>query len=149
MSKKGKSRRVYDEDFKAEAVRMLLDGHSAGSVASRLGVSCPTTIRRWKQQHLEAAGPVADVMACRVKDPEVNRARQSSGCSIKEKKFVVCVQAEFSAKSRKHKPAYSASTANQCRPQLSRQFSTHRDCPAKKTPPRPDDLGSFNEATTI
>jgi len=55
MSKKGKSRRVYDEDFKAEAVRMLLDGHSAGSVASRLGVSCPTTIRRWKQQHLEAA----------------------------------------------------------------------------------------------
>ena len=51
MSKKGKSRRVYDEDFKAEAVRMLLDGHSAGSVASRLGVSCPTTIRRWKQQH--------------------------------------------------------------------------------------------------
>ena len=51
MFKKGKSRRVYDEDFKAEAVRMLLDGHSAGSVASRLGVSCPTTIRRWKQQH--------------------------------------------------------------------------------------------------
>ena len=46
MSRKGKSRRVYDEDFKAEAVRMLLDGHSAGSVASRLGVSCPATIRR-------------------------------------------------------------------------------------------------------
>ena len=38
MSKKGKSRRVYDEDFKAEAVRMLLDGHSAGSVATRLTV---------------------------------------------------------------------------------------------------------------
>jgi len=33
------SRRRYDDDFKAEAVQMLLDGHSASSVASRLGLS--------------------------------------------------------------------------------------------------------------
>ena len=33
------SRRQYSDEFKAEAVQMLLDGHSADSVASRLGLS--------------------------------------------------------------------------------------------------------------
>ena len=33
------SRRRYSEELKAEAVQMLLDGHSAESVASRLGLS--------------------------------------------------------------------------------------------------------------
>ena len=89
MPKKGKSRRVYDEDFKAEAVRMLLDGHSAGSVASRLGVSCPTTIRRWKQQHLEAAGPVADVMACRVKELEAELRRVARERDVLKKALVI------------------------------------------------------------
>ena len=50
MAKKRISQRVYDDDFKAEAVQMLLDGHSASSVAQRLGESCPTTVRRWKRQ---------------------------------------------------------------------------------------------------
>jgi hypothetical protein len=35
MAKKEKTRRVYDEDFKREAVQMLLDGHSAKSAAER------------------------------------------------------------------------------------------------------------------
>ena len=33
MAQKQISRRVYDDDFKSEAVQMLLDGHSASSVA--------------------------------------------------------------------------------------------------------------------
>ena len=32
-----RTRRSYSEDFKQEAVQMLLDGHSAPSVAQRLG----------------------------------------------------------------------------------------------------------------
>ena len=44
MSKKqlpqGKgSRRVFSEEFKREAVQMLLDGHSASSVCERLGLA--------------------------------------------------------------------------------------------------------------
>lgn len=31
-----KTRRSYDDDFKAEAVQMLLDGHSAHSIVDRL-----------------------------------------------------------------------------------------------------------------
>ena len=38
--KKGRTgRRVYSDELKAEAVQMLLDGHSAESVASNLGLS--------------------------------------------------------------------------------------------------------------
>jgi len=75
MAKKRKSRRVYDEDFRSEAVQMLLDGHSANSVAQRLGVSCPTTVRRWKRQELEKAGPVGDAMDSRVKELETELRR--------------------------------------------------------------------------
>ncbi len=32
-------RRVFTEEFKREAVQMLLDGHKAGSVAERLGLA--------------------------------------------------------------------------------------------------------------
>ena len=34
-----KSRRVYTDELKSEAVQMLLDGHSAESVASNLALS--------------------------------------------------------------------------------------------------------------
>ena len=37
--KSGNRRRQYSDELKAEAVQMLLDGHSANSVASRLGLS--------------------------------------------------------------------------------------------------------------
>ena len=34
-----RERRSFSEEFKQEAVQMLLDGHSATSVADRLGLS--------------------------------------------------------------------------------------------------------------
>ena len=47
MPKKKKvgSRRQYSDEFKAEAVQMLLDGHSAEPVASRLGLSGTSSFR--------------------------------------------------------------------------------------------------------
>ncbi|MCA9053320.1 MAG: transposase [Planctomycetaceae bacterium] len=36
------NRRRYAEEFKAEAVQMVLDGHSVGSVGHRLGLSSLT-----------------------------------------------------------------------------------------------------------
>jgi len=89
MVKKRKSRRVYDDDFKAEAVRMLVDGHSANSVAQRLGVSCPSTIRRWKQQQLEDAGPVADAMDCRVKELEAELRRVERERDVLKKALII------------------------------------------------------------
>ena len=89
MAKKAKARRIYDEGFKREAVQMLLDGHSAKSVADRLGISCPTIVRRWKQQQLAEAGPVADAMDARVKDLEDQLRRVERERDVLKKALII------------------------------------------------------------
>jgi transposase len=36
-----RNRRQFTEEFKEEAVQMLLDGHAASSICQRLGLSSP------------------------------------------------------------------------------------------------------------
>lgn len=64
--KKTRSRRAFSEEFKQEAVQMLLDGHSAPSVAERLGLSGPNALYRWKRETLHRAGPAARTLGDRV-----------------------------------------------------------------------------------
>jgi transposase len=69
QTKKGKTprtRRSYSDEFKQEAVQMLLDGHSAPSVAERLGISGPNVLYLWKKQVLHRAGPAAQTLGSRV-----------------------------------------------------------------------------------
>ncbi|SRR5437016_11647586 len=63
-------RREFTEEFKQEAVRMLLDGHTAGSVAERLGLSGTNMLYRWKREQLERTGPVATSLEARVRELE-------------------------------------------------------------------------------
>ena len=63
---KRRARRSYSEEFKQEAVQMLLDGHSAPSVAERLGLSGPNVLYTWKQQAVQRAGPAARTLGDRV-----------------------------------------------------------------------------------
>ncbi len=44
-----RARRVFTDEFRREAVQMLLDGHSAGSVVQRLGLSHTNLLYRWKR----------------------------------------------------------------------------------------------------
>ena len=53
---KSKPRRSYAEEFKQEAVQMLLDGHSAASVAERLGLPGPNLLYRWKREAIGQGG---------------------------------------------------------------------------------------------
>ena len=46
--------RKYDDEFKREAVRKVLDGQSVASVARELGVST-AQLHAWKKQKLEVA----------------------------------------------------------------------------------------------
>lgn len=46
QTKKARTRRVFSDEFKQEAAQMLLDGHSAPSVAQRLGLSGPNALYR-------------------------------------------------------------------------------------------------------
>jgi transposase len=75
MSRKRKQaasgrRREFTDEFKQEAVQMLLDGHTAGSVAERLGLSGTNMLYRWKREQLERTGPVATSLEARVRELE-------------------------------------------------------------------------------
>ena len=63
-----RGRRQYTQEFKEEALQMMLDGHSAASVAQRLGLSSTNVGYRWKHQTLVESGPVAGVLEQRVRD---------------------------------------------------------------------------------
>jgi len=65
-----KSRRQFTEEFKREAIQMLLDGHSAASVVERLGLSGTNILYRWKREQLRHMGPVASSLEARVKELE-------------------------------------------------------------------------------
>ena len=67
---KRKPRRLYPDDFKQEAVQLLLDGYTASSVAERLGVSDVNLLYRWKQQAIGRGGPAAQSLDDRVRQLE-------------------------------------------------------------------------------
>ena len=65
-----KGRRSFSEEFKREAVQMLLDGHSAPSVAERLGLSGANVLYRWKREAIGRGGPAARTLDDRVRQLE-------------------------------------------------------------------------------
>ena len=64
--RKRRTRRKYGDEMKAEAVQMLLDGHSATSVADNLGLSGTSILYRWKASQLKESGPAAEALDSRV-----------------------------------------------------------------------------------
>jgi transposase len=68
---------------------MLLDGHSAASVAERLGLSCPTLLYRWKAQQLERSGPVASTLEDRVRELEAELLRVTRERDILKKALAI------------------------------------------------------------
>ena len=65
-----KGRRVYTREFKEDAVRMLLDGHSAASVCERLGLSQANLLYRWKKDFLGEGRGIASDLEQRVRQLE-------------------------------------------------------------------------------
>lgn len=94
MSDKGKkattnSRRQFTDEFKREAVQMLLDGHSAQSIVQRLGLSGTNLLYRWKRQQLEKSGPVADSLEARVRELESELRRVERERDILKKALTI------------------------------------------------------------
>jgi transposase-like protein len=94
MSKKKNvtSRRKYDDDFKAEAVQMLLDGHTAKSVATRLGLKSPNILYRWKSSVITASGPAATALESRVQELERELRRVEQEREILKKALAIFSQ---------------------------------------------------------
>ena len=74
----GKQRRFFSEEFKQEAVQMLLDGHSAPSVA-----------QRWKKDLLRRAGPAARTLGDRVAQLEEELRRVERERDILKKALAI------------------------------------------------------------
>ena len=90
--KKATSRRQYSDEMKAEAVQMLLDGHSAVSVASRLGLSGTNVLYRWKAKLLAASGPAATALEARVQELEKELRRVEQERDILKKALAIFSQ---------------------------------------------------------
>jgi transposase len=67
MGKKSTSRKRYDDSLKQEAVQMLLDGYSAPSIASNLGISNANLIHKWKKTILSES-PAAEALDAEVRE---------------------------------------------------------------------------------
>lgn len=65
-----RGRRGFTDEFKEEAVRMLLDGHTARSVCERLGISATNTLYRWKKEFLGGKNALASDLEQRVRQLE-------------------------------------------------------------------------------
>ena len=90
--RKRRARRQYDDELKAEAVQMLLDGHSAESVVKNLGLSGTSLLYRWKSNLLEASGPAATTLDSRVQQLEEELRRVERERDILKKALAIFSQ---------------------------------------------------------
>ena len=82
-------RRIYGDEFKRDAVAMLLDGHSASSIVQRLGISGTNLLYRWKRQQLDSAGPVGEVLDSRVTQLETELRRVERERDVLKKALII------------------------------------------------------------
>lgn len=64
----GKLPRRYDEEFKEQAVRMMLDGQSAAAVVDRLGLSSANLLYRWRKTIVRREGALAGDLETKVRE---------------------------------------------------------------------------------
>ena len=87
-------RRQFTEEFKRDAVQMLLDGHSAPSVVERLGLSGTNLLYRWKREQLNESGPVASALDARVVQLEAELRRVERERDILKKALAIFSRSE-------------------------------------------------------
>lgn len=84
-----RKRRQFTEEFKTEAVQMLLDGHSANSICQRLGLSSPNILYRWKRELIRRGGSTAAGLDGRVRELEAELRRVERERDILKKALVI------------------------------------------------------------
>ena len=90
--KRENGRRQYSDELKAEAVQMMLDGYSATSVASRLGLSSTNILYRWKAKIVSESGPAASALEARVQELEKELRRVEQERDILKKALAIFSQ---------------------------------------------------------
>jgi transposase len=85
-------RRIYPDELKQEAVQMLLDGHSAPSVARNLGIRHTSLLYRWKAEAFGQQGQVASSLEARVRQLEEQLRRAERERDILKKALAIFSQ---------------------------------------------------------
>ena len=86
-----RTRRIFTNEFKREAVQMVLDGHSTSSVSKNLGIGNTNLICRWKAELIDEGGPVAEAL-----DDEVRQLREELQRTRRERDILKKALAIFS-----------------------------------------------------
>jgi len=68
-------RRRFTDEFKAEAVQMLLGGHTASLITDRLGLGGANSLYHWRRQFLLQSRPVTSSLEARVQELETELRR--------------------------------------------------------------------------
>ena len=92
VKQKQKSRRVrrrFTEEFKQEAVQMLVDGQSAVIVAERLGLSGTNILYQWKKSLIGRVGAAAQSLEARVRQLENDLRRVERERDILKKALAI------------------------------------------------------------
>ena len=73
-----RTRRTFTQEFKQQAVQMLLDGYSASSVSENLGIGNTNLIYRWKAEQVAQGGAVSELLDKEVRElrDELRRTRR-------------------------------------------------------------------------
>lgn len=84
-----RTRRHFTDEFRRDAVQMLLDGHTAPAVAERLGLASPNLLYIWKQRLVRKTGPVAASLEDRVRHLEAELLRVERERDILKKALAI------------------------------------------------------------
>ncbi len=82
-------RQRFTDEFRRDAVQMLLDGHSAASIAERLGIRSVNLLYNWKKRLLAESGPVATSLEERVRHLEAELLRVERERDILKKALAI------------------------------------------------------------
>ena len=82
-------RRQYTDEFRREAVQMMLDGLSAPAVAERLGLKDSTILYIWKKKLVAQSGPMATTLDDRVRQLESELLRVERERDILKKALAI------------------------------------------------------------
>lgn len=78
QTSKRRERRTFTDEFKREAVQMMLDGHSVASVSENLGIGNANLLYRWKADMLASSGPATKALDSQLSElrEELQRTRR-------------------------------------------------------------------------
>jgi len=94
VKREKRTRRVFTQEFKQEAVQMLLDGHSASSIVERLGLPRTNLLYKWKKELVTSSGPVAGSLEAKVRELQAELHRVERERDILKKALAILVRSD-------------------------------------------------------